>query len=311
MGGGTVMRAAAKVATSGVINTGLRGGLPIVPPAAEHAVHHGSRPFTAAMVSSSSDGLPSVAAEVERTSWEMVDDWDFVDVRSSKPRVVFGPPPTLDETKSATSDLKEAIENIHFSSPHSAAIDGSFGAVSVLPLLNDESSETKTLQPSNKAAVSVSNHAITAFNLLSENPAAQSVVASIAADQNVWNAVLHNEAFLDYLQTCKNSAPSFDQNSEEVEDSDIPELNTSNNDHVTKEEQHGNAGDALKEFFENVKLTIADMVRNVGDFFQNIFGPSAANDEKSSSSIPMEKTLGASFMALAMMVIMVVLMKRA
>ncbi|KAM7267414.1 hypothetical protein ACFE04_009580 [Oxalis oulophora] len=313
MGGGTMIRAAAKVATSGVINSGLRGAVHPVPPA-EHAVRNASRPFTAMV--SSTDVVP---AAVERNSVEMVDDWDFVsDVEGGSqskaaqmPRVVFGPPPTLDETKSATSDLKEAIEQVYLSSPD-------YKPLKVVPYqfvngslagFDNESSETKTCLLSNQEVVPVSTHAIRAFNLLTENPAAQSVVASIAADQNVWNAVLHNEAFLDYLQSCKISAPT-DQKSEGVEDSDIPDMNSYDESRFTQEGEQGDFGDGLKVFFENVKVTVTDMVRNIGDFFQNMFGPSADNDDKSSTSGSIDKTLGASFMALAMMVIVVVMMKR-
>ncbi|KAE8677290.1 hypothetical protein F3Y22_tig00111540pilonHSYRG00156 [Hibiscus syriacus] len=56
--------------------------------------------------------------------------------------------------------------------------------------LSEEADDVKaTLAPKPAAQV---------FKLLDQSPAIQTIVASIAADPNVWNAVLHNPAYIDF-----------------------------------------------------------------------------------------------------------------
>lgn len=67
------------------------------------------------------------------------------------------------------------------------------------------------------------------------------------------------------------------------------------------------------DFFQTVRDTVVEMVNNVADYLQNIFGFSTADKTSADADARanvIEKTLGASFMGLAVMVIAVVLLKR-
>ena len=126
------MRAAAKVAGVGIVNTSLRGGVQVTPPSAEHYVMRvaASRSAACSAIATSSGGVSSVADNTassnHKVSWEMVDDWEFAggveeevamvgssavsDRGEPMARVLFGGAPSLDETKEASSDLKDALD---------------------------------------------------------------------------------------------------------------------------------------------------------------------------------------------------------
>lgn len=69
---------------------------------------------------------------------------------------------------------------------------------------------------------------------------------------------------------------------------------------------------------QSLKFTVVEMMNNVSLFFQDLLrGPEAGNivssdeNENASAATKMDKVFGASFMALAVMAIMVVVLKRA
>ncbi|XVE50466.1 hypothetical protein DITRI_Ditri01bG0164400 [Diplodiscus trichospermus] len=221
MGGGSVMRAAGKVAGFGIVNTTLRGGVQVTPPA-EHSVMRVVAPRSASSaINVSSGGVSSVAETTasgnQKVSWEMVNDWEFAGGveeevalegstsvsggREPMARVLFGGVPSLEETKEATTDLKDALYKVYLSSPKSADTAAQASGLSLLS--NPE--ETKDCVDCHFKAISVSKPAIQAFRLLHESPAVQSVVASIAADPNVWSAVLNNSAYMEFIQSQKTS----------------------------------------------------------------------------------------------------------
>lgn len=111
------MRAAAKVAGISVANAGIRGGISGVPAPAEQSVRNASRPVSAIISKAYGGDLP--AAAVQRPAWEL-DDWEFAGVEeeemvvdSAEPvtRVVFGgAPPSFQEAKAATGELKDALQ---------------------------------------------------------------------------------------------------------------------------------------------------------------------------------------------------------
>uniref|UniRef100_A0A5B6YXP2 Uncharacterized protein n=1 Tax=Davidia involucrata TaxID=16924 RepID=A0A5B6YXP2_DAVIN len=226
MGGGGAMRAAAKVAGIGVVSGGLRG-VPAVSPA-EHPFSAAARKATrpVSVFASSTEDVNSnvliasqnnsIDATVQRPSWE-INDWEFaggeedlfIESGEPMPRLVFGGLPTLQEAKDATSELKDVLEKVYLSSPKSTGGGGSFIAAdqgSGLSLLPN--SETKACVTSETPAVP--KNALQAFRFLNESPAAQTVVASIASDPNVWHAVLQNEALVEFLQSHKTSASFSD-----------------------------------------------------------------------------------------------------
>ncbi|KAJ6893809.1 pyruvate kinase-like isoform X6 [Populus alba x Populus x berolinensis] len=143
------------------------------------------------------------------------------------------------------------------------------------------------------------------------------VVAALASDPNVWNAVWENKALQELLQS-QNANKEYVADNESVGDTDSQDAAVSSK-KLTElsddENETGNSQTGLMDVINNVKLTVVDMVTNVSAYFKKIFSFSSAEhtpdaaDEKAGSSTT-EKTLGASLMALAVMVIMVVVLRR-
>lgn len=317
MGGGAAIRAAAKAAGVGVMSSGIRGGFPSsISSPAEHSVRSAKRPVSA-IISSSQQSKTSGSVEIEgfqRPAFE-IDDWEFAGVEPEEylferdeplPRVVFGGPPTIEEAKAATSEVKDALEKMYLSSP--ATSDGLFGdggQLSGLSLLtNSDCLETKSCVTCDAKEMSAPRHAIRAFTLLNENPQAQSVVASIATDPNVWDAVFKNEALQEYLLSQKTNA--------ELRDPVSPRISNVSSDDASQAEKTENKP---IDIFESIKNSVTEMMSNVSTFVQQMFGYSPAEsisetaDANEKSSF-FDKSLGASFMALAVTVIMVVVLKR-
>ncbi|XP_021725980.1 uncharacterized protein LOC110693165 [Chenopodium quinoa] len=295
MGGGGAMRAAAKVAGIGVMTGGFRASA-----AAETQVNLAARKSVRPVSSglSSSTGGLTVEETVQKPVWE-IDDWEFaggedefvVDrVDSGQPRLVFGPVPTIEETKEATSELKDALDQVYLSSPKS------LGSVDSFPSFH----ETKACITQESR---LPKSAMQAFRLLKESPAAQTVVASIACDPNVWTAVMQNPILVEYLESEK-KATLFE--SPEFENQESPKSSVNSPDYDDNEKPDG-----LMALLENVKLTVVDMVQNLTDMVQSWFAVPEV-DKRAGYTDDSSRTYlaGGSFMALAMMVIMVVVMKR-
>lgn len=295
MGGGVAMRAVAKVAGLGVLNVGLRGG--------EHPVVSAARRSVASVVSSSDDVKLAIANNVSKTNSSVekpYDDWEFAGFEDElfmepgepMPRLVFGGAPTIQEAKQATSDLNDALEKTYLSSN---ATNGQL-------LLDLEHVETKPCLVSETCVAS--KHAIQAFRFLHENAEAQNVVASIASDPNVWNAVLKNEALVDFLQTHKTGVVSPEVNDESSEASE------------SKPASGKGFMGYVKDIKQIITVTVVDMMTSLSDTFQSLFGGSAkdeyAMNADGTAGISVEKaTIGATLMGLAIMVITVVVLKRA
>ncbi|XVF04030.1 hypothetical protein REPUB_Repub05bG0045600 [Reevesia pubescens] len=320
MGGGSVMRAAAKVAGFGIVNAGLRGGFQVIPSSAEHSVMRvatSSRSASSAISVSSGGSVSSVAdvaaSNNHKVPWEMVDNWEFaggVELEvapavsgGGEPmaRVLFDGAPTLEEAKEATNDLRDALEKVYLSSPNLA--DST--QASCLSLLSN-SEETKDCVAYDVKVSSVPNPAFQAFKLLKDSHAVQSVVASIATDPNVWNAFLNNPAYMEFIQSHKtnnefedNGSPQSSESSVIIEKYFIASQNKDN-------------GNPFSDFLKNAKTFVFEMVNKATDFFQSLFtSPSAGNAKENAGSSNFDKTFGASIMGLVVMVIMVVLLKRA
>ncbi|XP_011048250.1 PREDICTED: uncharacterized protein LOC105142358 isoform X2 [Populus euphratica] len=324
MGGGRAMRAAAKVAGIGVVNSGIRGAISCVPPSAEQAVRNASRPVSAIISSTLSGG--EVAATVQRPSWEL-DEWEFAGgveeetvVHSAEPvaRVVFGgAPPSLQEAEAATFELKDALQKVYLSSPNSGTASSVGGSqLSGLPLLRkSDSLETKDCIPCDPTGAPVPKYAMQAFSLLNESPKIQTVVAAVASDPNVWNAVWENEALQDFLQS-QNTNTQSSEAKEFVRDTYSQDAVSSKKfTELSDDESEAQSSQTeLVDIINNVKLTVVDMVTNVSAYFQKIFSFSsaehtpAANERAGAATI--EKTIGASLMGLAVIVIMVVVLRR-
>ncbi|GMJ11478.1 hypothetical protein HRI_004817000 [Hibiscus trionum] len=315
MGGG-VMRAAAKVAGTSIGNTGLRGGVQVTQSSAEYTVMRVPASRSASSGISVSGGGICSASDMtvsvnQMASWEMVDDWEFAGgVEEEVPtaisgggkpmaRVLFGGVPTLEEAKEATTDLKDALDKAYLSSPNSTADAHS----SRSPLLSEE---TKDCIAYDVKATLAPKPAVQAFKLLNDSPGVQSIVASIAADPNVWNAVLHNPAYMDFIRSHKTgyafenigSHGGCESSSVKIED-------------YFDANQPQEVRNPFLDFVENCKTSVVEMANKATDFLQNLFTlPSGETEKGNAGSNYFEKTIGASLMGLAVMVIMVVLLKR-
>lgn len=124
------MRTAAKAAAfAGYLPNAARRAAALPTGATATTVHVAIEGESSPLVSSISwekaSGQPAI---VQRPAWE-IDDWEFAGGKEDEedvvaavaaavsdrmldqaPRLVFGPPPTLEEAKEATADLKEAME---------------------------------------------------------------------------------------------------------------------------------------------------------------------------------------------------------
>ncbi|KAL8162578.1 hypothetical protein V2J09_014067 [Rumex salicifolius] len=299
MGGGGVMRTAVKAAGIGYQNAGIRG-LP-----ENFSIRRALRPqasslsSSAAVEDSSRLNITASSQPAPASAWEL-DDWDSAgyDVEE-KPRLVFGPAPSLEETKEATSELRDALDLMYFSPTKS---DGSCHSVSptdahsVVSESATPRGDTKTCYLDHNSVVSsVPNHALQAFSLLRENAAAQNVVASIAADPNVWDAVLKNEALKEYLHSEKKCMESEDQEEPLDDSADL---------------DAANQGNFFIDLAQNVKHTVAEWVNNMSSFFHDLFSETDSKTSSTSSWSPDSSSVCGTLFALASMVIMLVVLKR-
>ncbi|KAL8172410.1 hypothetical protein V2J09_024214 [Rumex salicifolius] len=297
MGGGGAMRAAAKAAGLGLHNVGIRSGLPENIAAAQKAIRHSTSALssTASLDDTSRIEFTSASQTAPALAWEF-DDWEF---DGEQPRLVFGPAPTLEETKQATSELKDALDKMYSSPSNSLGSCGSVYAVddhNVVSKSETSLADTKMCAADQTSVVPlVPNQALQAFKLLKENPIAQTVVASIAADPNVWNAVLQNEALKEYLQTEKNCMES-----EEEKPLETPE-------ETVVIQDAGNSENVLVNAYGKAKHTVAGWLNNMSGYFQDLFG---SQDVKATSESGTSSLVAGSFIGLAMIVILVVILKR-
>ncbi|XP_042039385.1 uncharacterized protein LOC121785097 isoform X2 [Salvia splendens] len=293
MGGGA-MRAAAKMA--GI--TAASGGMLSI--TAEH--YSATRKSASARpLAPASEEMKLVANNSEARPCLELDDWVFPDAQEAgghrMPRVVFSGAPTLNEAEEATSELSAALEKIYLSTPNSVG--------------NDDSETKACITSQHAVAPSVPAPAIMAFKFLHENSMAKNVVASIACDQNVWKAVLQNEDLQQFLQshTLYWTEPVadydvVDQNSSMGSDANYDaKSSTGSSEHSEYEFAGG-----FMDIIEKVKSSVTDMVSNLSGYLQNLFGVKGGAD--GATRINADAVMQTSFMGLAVMAILVILLKR-
>ncbi|XP_040250273.1 uncharacterized protein [Aegilops tauschii subsp. strangulata] len=262
---------------------------------------------SAAPLLSAAGEIPAVApAGSQWASWE-VDDWEFADWRSESaseadvavvggPRLVFAPP-SREEAEEATAELREAIDRVYFKE-------------TPVEVVKEHDQELSKLG-ADALIPAMPGHVVQAFTLLKSSPEAQSVVASLASDKNVWDAVLKNERVMEFYkshqQTLVNTFPEGTDSTDSVESPEKFE--------EASPEYALPTASPLSDFVDNAKKTMMEMVDNITNFFQDLFhNPAEAEAGPGSSSKKpsfAEMAAGGSFMALAMAVILVVLFKRA
>lgn len=258
MGGGGAIRTVAKAAGLG-INSGMRSSATEIP----------------ARISAARSTFSTISLEHGDSSRLVVDK-----VESTSPRRVFSPPPTIEETKEATSELKDALEQVYISS--------SAGET-------DHAEATTCITSDALVVPSVSTDAMQAFKLLREHPVAQTVVASIACDPNVWNAVMQNEALMDYLKSGKRNA-------------DYDHSPHSSKSYEGEDNREGNYG--FMRFLEAAKLTVSDWANNVVNLVKDLFESPTVNKTTGNHDTTSAVAIGGSLMALAVMVTLLVMFKR-
>ncbi|KAG5374946.1 hypothetical protein IGI04_039542 [Brassica rapa subsp. trilocularis] len=250
MGGGRVMATAVKVAGIGVAKGGFRGGFGVPAAANDQFIVRNasaSKPVSASISSAVHPSVEEDAVVMRKPVWE--DEWEFAEVETKTiPRVIFDKPPSLQEAKEATDDLKDAL--------NMAYMEGSNEVGSVSRMFS-------SFQPSENRAVesAVPQVALKAFAFLSENTAAQSVVASIASDPKVWDAVMENKDLMKFLET--NTAST----TVEADNDDKSELSSE-----TESEEESEAKPInLMEILRDMKLKAVQMMENVSSYFGGLF----------------------------------------
>ncbi|GER53351.1 hypothetical protein STAS_30862 [Striga asiatica] len=291
MGGGA-MRAAAKLAGIKVGNGGVRSIK-----TEQHSVFSSTRrtasPLPPAAVAEDGKQLasqPHGAAEMNDWVFPSGEEAAFTDGDLTPKAVRYGLP-TFEEAKEATTELALALDSAYLAPLNSAGLDGEIGARSLI----DNSNSTSEL-----CIAPVPINAIKAFRLLCENAAVQNAVASVASDPIVWNAIVSNLAMQDILQPKRTCFANTDENSSV----DITD--------VASESGETKPVTALSDIVQKLKFTVVYMMSNMSDYFQNFFGPSTvekvfpSSDRNTSAEAAMET----SFVGLAIMAIMVIVVKR-
>ncbi|TKV97618.1 hypothetical protein SEVIR_9G506300v4 [Setaria viridis] len=284
-----------------------------------------------AVIPSSNSSSSSSAADNRKASTLVADDWVIPD------REVFGPVPTHEEAMAATLDLSEAFE-IAKAESHTADLDTPKKHFSItdqdnhakvaqqiaLPqsvesetpqvVVHSETSKKEDNYENLLAASGTPGRVVQAFTLLHENPEAQDVVASLASDKNVWDAVMKNEKVLKFYKTyesklsqCSSAASSV--SGDEAEDGDAASVQST--------DLRPSTGESVKDYLEKMRALVFEMVTNLSNMMQDLV---ATPDEgrckgkiktlimSSSKDFP---SAPSAFVLLAIASIMVVLLKRA
>ncbi|XP_015897786.3 uncharacterized protein LOC107431398 isoform X2 [Ziziphus jujuba] len=313
MGGGGAMRAAAaKVAGfTGALQGGFRGSAAVPP--VEQSVRKVSVPVSASISSSQSVNSAvssDVAASAQKPAWE-INDWELAGVGEDEllmakpmPRVVFGAVPTFQEAKEATVELKDALDH----SPKScgSAENDTTDEVAGMSLFSNGDSETKScLIVETKPKDSIPTQALQAFRYLSASTEVQNVVASIASDPNMWNAMLQNSELKQFIASQQTEPTSIAVDELQEDPVSFKKME----DEMTDSSQCGKTESGFMNILQNIKVKVMDMVSNVSSFLNRIFElPPDVNGDTKSTGI--DRTLGSTFMGLSVLVIMVVLLKR-
>uniref|UniRef100_J3MQW3 Uncharacterized protein n=2 Tax=Oryza brachyantha TaxID=4533 RepID=J3MQW3_ORYBR len=235
-----------------------------------------------------------------------MDDWEFADWRdvgaaepevtaAGKPRLVFAPP-SREEAEVATTELRDAIDRVYFNEAPVEVVKeqdkdlSKLGADAIIPAMP--------------------GHVVQAFTLLKSSPEAQGVVASLASDKNVWEAVLKNEKVMEFYKTHQQSLVyTFPEDTATVESPEKLVDAASENVHLGEKP----TGFPFADFVDNAKKTVIDIVDNITHFFQDMFrkpDENQASTGKGGSHSFAEMAAGGSFVALAIGVILVILFKR-
>lgn len=257
--------------------------------------------------------LPAAAADTRPVSTTIgaVDDWYIPD------HEVFGPVPTHEEALAATIDLREAFEIAKIDT-HVSHLDISKTYVLDSPTkiaqetfqdrVHSETSKHEDKYENLSVTSGSSGRVIEAFTMLQDNPAAQDVVASLASDKNVWEAVMKNEKLVQFYKNCESDQSESSSVAEEASDA---ESSGSSNDLSL------GTGDGFKEYVDKMRAFVSEMVTNLSSIMQDLIATSDEGQSKGRLRTLIMNTKKdfandrSSFVLLAMATIFVVLLKRA
>lgn len=242
------------------------------------------------------DGRPA-------STFSVVDDWVITD------REVFGPVPTYEEAMAATIDLREAFEIAKVES-HVAHLEISKtkdAQETFQDRVHSESFKHEDKYENLSVSSGASGRVIEAFTMLQESPEAQDVVASLASDKNVWEAVMKNEKVLQFYKTC---GTDLSESSSVTEDSDAESSQSSS-------VPSPGSGEAFKDYVEKMKAFVSEMVTNLSSIMQDLVATSDKGQSKGRLKTLIMNTKKdfangpSTFVLLAIASIFVVLLKRA
>ncbi|XP_072951705.1 uncharacterized protein [Typha angustifolia] len=237
-------------------------------------------------------------AASEKVEAPVIDEWElaggseeesdlFEEMIASPQRLVFESVPTIEEAKEATLDLKDIAEKVYFAPPVTK--------VSLIEIKDCEYFETSDSEASisegQQIVSAAPDHIIQAFTFLRENPEAQDVVASLASDQNVWNAVKENKKVSEFLavlhsgsgEIASESVPGDEDAEETMAHSRTCNIASERDtgDEDTEESMASSSTHTSLDLFrcrgfieltENIKVMVLDMVNNLSDIFQGLAG---------------------------------------
>ncbi|CAD6202515.1 unnamed protein product [Miscanthus lutarioriparius] len=256
------------------------------------------------------------SADGRKASTFAADDWVITD------REVFGPVPTHEEALAATLDFKDAFEiaketpkkhlwpaelDSHAKSAQEIALPELVHSETPQDVVHSEVSKKDDNYENLLISSGTPGRVVQAFTLLHESPEAQDVVASLASDKNVWDAVMKNEKVMKFYKTyesklseCSSVASSV--SGDEVEDGEAASLQS--------------AGESVKDYLEKMKALVSEMMANLSNMMQDLVATSDEGRSKgtiktlimsSSKDFP---NAPSAFVLLAIASIMVVLLKR-
>ncbi|KAL6867314.1 hypothetical protein ACP4OV_015338 [Aristida adscensionis] len=273
----------------------------------------------------SSSSSPS-AADGRHASTFAADEWVIPE------REVFGPVPTHEEAMAATIDLRDAFEiakvESHFAFDKSKThlSPGDMDAHTKVAQESAEFVHSETpqdvvhLETSPKdddcesllLASGAPGSVVQAFTMLHESPEAQDVVASLASDKNVWDAVMRNEKVMKFYKTYETKLSDCSSVTSSVAEDEVEDGETANTGVFAP-----SAGESLKDYVEKMKALVSEMVANLSNMMQDLVATSNEGRCKGKlktmivSSSNDFANAPSTFVLLAIASIMVVLLKRA
>eukprot|EP00252_Welwitschia_mirabilis_P011188 TRINITY_DN25177_c0_g2_i1.p1 TRINITY_DN25177_c0_g2~~TRINITY_DN25177_c0_g2_i1.p1 ORF type:complete len:395 (+),score=77.13 TRINITY_DN25177_c0_g2_i1:140-1186(+) len=273
---------------------------------------------------------PCVPVEgvINQSNWES-DNWEFTvredylneerdEVISAhreeeypQHRLVFGTVPTREEVEEAVSDLKGAVSDINsvFNASRSSNASGEGSVASEANSVSSTLEVTKRSELGDGSDIETSpsksmhwkepalqlpyesslqrygsSEVFHAFKLLQSNADVQGMVVSLASDKAVWDAVMKNEKVASFRKQLEEAESRESLPSEETDD----------------------AG-SHKYWWDGLKEKIFEYMDKVKEILQEMFGLG----DKKASGIPERHLLISSSVMLSVVVLLVVLIKRA